>query len=567
MKPWFLGSHPKRLDDELQALERAGYKYELDLAHKASGRIVLIVEYPLDDVIHELLVVYPDNYPYFPFDISSKSFPDGKHKDPFSGALCILQNPHTNWRVDDTLAAFLNTQIPKISVAHQAPQDAALVEAHEAAQITGYFQYEPGSAVFTGDWHIPENVDRGTILIGIDRYSDPNTVMRGAVLEVQGSDQSALATIDDRLRNHYGKPIKGRWLRLPHPPKSSRPDQILSEVIKVWPNLKSEYFNHGPDVIGILMPEEVQYKQHHENWIFLVRRKRKSPKGIPEIHASLARSDQASTQSVQARAPRTAPLIDKKVFIVGLGSIGSIIAWQLARAGIKTMRLVDFDFVQIGNTPRWLLGWPAAGHSKAQAITQYLHYHYPLTDVQSIDHRIGSNKQISSNFSDLEALPEGLAGADLIIDATAEWCVSHFLSDLSKEKGIPYLWATGTPGSWGGTVGRVIPGKTQGCWKCYQRKLTDQSIKTPNQEISPSIQPVGCFHPTFTGTGFDMDQVSLSAVRLAVSTLCVDKEGGYPDFNWDVGIVDLWNEQGMPIAPEWHTYKLTKHPECDCNGN
>lgn len=565
MKPWFLGPHSKRLDDELQALDKAGYTYKLDLAQKAVGRIVLTVEYPLDGENHQLVVVFPDNYPYFPFDISSNSFPDGKHKHPYSGLLCLLQSPHTNWRVNDTLASFLGSQVSKISEAHKSPDDAEALEAHEAAQATGFFTYELGSVVFTGDWSIPEGENFGTILIGVEPQSAPNIAMRGAVLEVVGANRSILAVVDERVRKLYSDRLNGGWVRLTSPPSSNNPGDILDAAFKVWPKLKNLQFNHGPIVIGVLIPEEIQYKHHHENWIFLVCRKLKVTRGASKTTASLARADRATPQSVQDRVPRTLPLSNKKVLIVGLGSIGSVIAWQLARAGVKTLHLVDFDFVQVGNTPRWLLGWSSVGYNKSDVLAQYLGQQYPFTDVKGFEHRIGGSKFISSPSNDLEILPECLADADMIIDATAEWCVSHFLSDLAKQKGIAYLWATGTSGGWGGTVGRVVPGKTQGCWKCYQSKLTDQSIKTPNQEATPNIQPTGCFHPTFTGAGFDMDHVSLAAVRLAISTLCVNEEGRYPDFDWDVGIVDLWKETGVPIAPEWHTYKLTMHPDCDCH--
>ena len=238
-------------------------------------------------------------------------------------------------------------------------------------------------------------------------------------------------------------------------------------------------------------------------------------------------------------------------------------AWQMARSGIGTMHMIDFDHVQLGNAPRWLLGWTAVGFDKAQVLEHFLREQYPFSTFKGWRHRIGTPKFSASQAGDLDILPAALADVDLIVDATAEWCVSQYLSDLAKERGIPYIWVTGTPGAWGGTIGRIVPGHTDGCWKCYQRFLGDGTFKLPNHGATPTIQPVGCFHPTFTGTGFDMDHVTLAAVRLAVSTLCIGEDNSYPDFDWDVGIVDTWNEGGLPISPKWETQKLSKHPECD----
>jgi len=71
------------------------------------------------------------------------------------------------------------------------------------------------------------------------------------------------------------------------------------------------------------------------------------------------------------------------------------------------------------------------------------------------------------------------------------------------------------------------------------------------------VQPTGCFSPTFTGTGFDLDQVSLMTTRVSVSLMLKDKDESYTGFDWDVATLNLWDDEGiLPIAPEWSTYKI-----------
>jgi len=131
-----------------------------------------------------------------------------------------------------------------------------------------------------------------------------------------------------------------------------------------------------------------------------------------------------------------------------------------------------------------------------------------------------------------------------------------------------YVWATGTQGSWGGIVGRVIPGVTEGAWIDFSLQYAaDEKADVPLSEkaVPPGeegsdIQPVGCFDKTFTGTGFDMDHVSLMATRVTIATLLRGETGGYPDFDWDIGILHLWDEMtSMPIAPKWMTRKLISY--------
>jgi hypothetical protein len=88
-----------------------------------------------------------------------------------------------------------------------------------------------------------------------------------------------------------------------------------------------------------------------------------------------------------------------------------------------------------------------------------------------------------------------------------------------------------------------------------------ETYRVPNEEENADIQPIGCFSPTFTGAGFDLDEVSLTAVRMATATLCRGTPGGYPDFDWDVGVVNLWSN-GRPIAPDWMMYRLERHQSC-----
>lgn len=548
MQPWF-ETNPQRLEHELEELRKAGYSFTQNEKARANGHVVLNIEYPIDGQAHSLAVIFPDNYPYFPIEIYAPTFPAGRHKAPDTGLLCLFAQKE--WSTGDTVAGIISSQVQAIYQAHRHPDEAADIEAQEATQVTGYFLYQPSTLVFTGKWEIPPEHQHGELLIGLDPGANPDKELRGAVLEVRAASGDTLVRLDDLLSKRYQKTVIGRWVRLDTAPSRVDIGNLLGECIKAWPILEKPVFKKSPDILGVLFPEETSYKHYEDNWVFAVRFK---DAGL--VKAYLARADRFSRDSYLARVPRLSPVANKKVLVVGLGSVGSVCAWQLARAGVGQLNVLDYDHLQFGNLPRWLMGFNAIGASKAGFLTQRLATHYPFVQVKGFHHRIGSNE-------DCKLLTQALEGVDLILDATAEWCVGHYLSDLAKLLKIPYVWATGTTGSYGGVIGRVIPDQTQGCWKCFQRHLAEGKIKTPHQENTADVQPVGCFHPTFTGTGFDMDHVSLAAVRLVISTLCSGQDAAYPDFDWDVGVVDLWNEANTPIAPTWETYPLMQHSHCD----
>jgi len=59
---------------------------------------------------------------------------------------------------------------------------------------------------------------------------------------------------------------------------------------------------------------------------------------------------------------------EKKVAVVGCGSVGSKIAASLARAGVARFVLVDHDVFLPGNIVRNDLDWRAVGVHKADAV-------------------------------------------------------------------------------------------------------------------------------------------------------------------------------------------------------
>lgn len=560
MQPWF-ERFPGRLEYELDELEREGFLFSLDDERKTKGRIHLTVVYPIGKDNHTLEVWYPDLYPWVPFSIFGFTLPSGRHICPTSGLLCLMQKPQTNWDANFTIKWALQNPVKTIVESHLDPANDK--GAREGQQHSGYYIYSPNSIMLTSEWEIDAKYMYGQLIIGVEPGSNPNNAFRGAVLEVQDNTGKRIAVLPEKLAKRYPQTIRGRWVRLTAPPNGRQdgPGE-LSEAVRKHESLRKIKPDKGFDIVGLLYPEESGFKTPVENWLFTLRTKQASTVEEASRPQLLIRTDTIGKENLLARVPTLSSLDSKKVLLVGLGAIGSVIAGQLARAGIGHLALLDDDFVQVGNMPRWIAGLPAIGKLKVQAMAEYLLLNYPFTAVSGVTQHLGSPGITDGQGGDFALMEELLKDADLVIDATAEERLSMALSVICREKGIPYLWATGTHGSRGGVVGRVIPHKTQGCWQCFQHHMTNGTIITPQKEDRPEVQPKGCFHPTFTGTGFDMDNIALAATRLAVSTLCRSEADAYPDLAWDVGVLNLWDSDQNPIFPTWVSYVLTRHTGC-----
>ena len=143
-----------------------------------------------------------------------------------------------------------------------------------------------------------------------------------------------------------------------------------------------------------------------------------------------------------------------RVLLVGCGALGSVIADQLARAGIGTIRIADRDIVELSNLQRQVLfdeSDAAEQMPKAIAAARRLA-------------QINSQIVIEPIVADVNAdNMERLADVDLILDGTDNVETRYLLNDLSVKRGIPWVY-----GACVGIEGRcmvICPPRTA-CLRC-----------------------------------------------------------------------------------------------------
>lgn len=278
--------------------------------------------------------------------------------------------------------------------------------------------------------------------------------------------------------------------------------------------------------------------------------------------------DSNSSSSLQ-RVPKISPIRDKTIALFGLGSIGANVAIELARNGVEKLVLLDYDYVDPGTAVRWPLGLEYAGYSKTSSIVQFIHNNYPNTKVEFFDWKIGAvgmkpiiRRDGPMLHDDHEIIQEMLKDASMVFEATAEIGVQHFLSVYAKSYGIPMISVEATQGVYGGQVMRQLPNSDSGCWWCLAQYQKEGIIPIAPKDENGAIQAAGCGDLSFTGTSFDLQNIIIAGVRLAISTLCEGIENAYPSLNFDVGILSLVDKTGNAISPKWDQCKIQKHPSC-----
>lgn len=141
-----------------------------------------------------------------------------------------------------------------------------------------------------------------------------------------------------------------------------------------------------------------------------------------------------------------AKLFGSRVAVIGLGGVGSFAAESLARCGIGTLDLVDFDMVCITNSNRQLQAMKGTvGRSKADVLAQRLSAVNPKAQVNAVQYFY--NERTSEKLLHPDGQP-----LDFVVDAIDNVTAKCHLLATCKKLGIPVVTSTGASGRWDPTA-------------------------------------------------------------------------------------------------------------------
>lgn len=576
MRPWF-ERDPELLDRELKAFEDAGITAEIDEQLRAGGVIRMILGFPAPEGSIKLVASYPDFFPFFRPEVDAPDLKLTRHQNPMGGNLCLLGRRTSNWFAEETLAGVLTQQLPHLLDFHRTGDLEQLhsVEERQGEPASNYYNWcsVPDSYLLVdSDWSIDPAVRSGTFVARCAVLKDKNNgfeFLQGYVDRINDAEGLQIAGWTGPRPPQFSISIPGRWVR--------RDEAILGDLGEFqrvlgdeeWARLSNQSrrsVKRHIELGAVLFPEEVGQNQHSDGWAFICWNVQKMKKGRPQaLRQAFLRSARAGLSDLAARMPAVAGLSEKVIVVVGLGAIGAPVAIELARSGAKQLKLVDGDRVEPSTVRRWPVGWSAFGRKKVEILKERLELDYPWTEIVPFDQMIGRANDLGE-AQQRETVEDILAGADLIIDTSAELGVNHLFSELARVRQIPFLTASGTPGAWGGIVARFPP---QGpCWMCLRHALYDtEAIGLPPADMNAEgeTQPAGCAEPTFTGASFDLQEVSLEAIRAATALLGIG--GSYLSEDFDVAVLSLRGEADRRIPPRWDVHHIPRRDDCSCNSS
>lgn len=138
---------------------------------------------------------------------------------------------------------------------------------------------------------------------------------------------------------------------------------------------------------------------------------------------------------VGLRSGRADMASNRSVAIVGFGSVGSKVAEMLLHSGVHRFVLVDGDVMLPATLERHTLNWRDVGFRKVHAVKRRLLQIVSGADVQVIPVNLDWQRSARSHAAQVE----GIAGCDLVVDATGDVPTSLMLSALATVNGKAFL--------------------------------------------------------------------------------------------------------------------------------
>jgi molybdopterin/thiamine biosynthesis adenylyltransferase len=227
-------------------------------------------------------------------------------------------------------------------------------------------------------------------------------------------------------------------------------------------------------------------------------------------------------QYLTMRGGAMSELKDKRVLLLGCGSIGGYIANNLCQAGVMNIDILDNDLFQPGNVHRHWLGFdsisPKKYGYKADLVKDKLEAMYPYVDIDSLNYIDRSAQKFISD-------EKRLGQYDLIISALGEPTINleinRILNDYNLD--VPLVCCFNEPYGVGGHVISInIDNKS--CLQClYTDVISSDLVQfrgcfvAPEQNFKMNLS--GCSGAFVPYSCLDSQQTALIATRQSIGIL------------------------------------------------
>ena len=240
-------------------------------------------------------------------------------------------------------------------------------------------------------------------------------------------------------------------------------------------------------------------------------------------------------------------LMQKRILLVGAGSLGSYIAFELAKNGAQHIKIYDGDSLEDENLLRWAYGGIGNGTNKATTIQVLLNLLHPEIHVEGVEKNI-----------DLQSLSGEISERDMIIFAIGSSDEQLKFNSALKKKNcdvpVLYVWLEE-----GGIYSHImyVNYQNQGCFECLYTDTQGKYINNRARMNTSSAEGNGIIRNGCGGTRAAYG----TAVLLRTTAVLLD-------IIRDISDQKITKNTLIDIAPNRIAISDTKFPmeACSCCG-
>jgi molybdopterin/thiamine biosynthesis adenylyltransferase len=224
----------------------------------------------------------------------------------------------------------------------------------------------------------------------------------------------------------------------------------------------------------------------------------------------------------------------KRVLVVGLGSGGSTVALELAKAGVTRFMLIDPDVLEEANLIRHECDDRYLGENKGVAVADLIRHRDPEAEIEVLQ----------ADVFDLgERLERLVCAADLVSVCTDGEPPKHLLNELCTVASTPAVYAGVYARAAGGEVIRCAGGPDDACYACVTSVLKE-SARTPvdASELDYGAVDAGGKLNGAPGLGLDVRLIALLHAKVCLATLV-------PELALDANVVLFGNQPMEGLFP------------------
>ncbi|MGM7721179.1 HesA/MoeB/ThiF family protein [Metabacillus sp. Hm71] len=162
-----------------------------------------------------------------------------------------------------------------------------------------------------------------------------------------------------------------------------------------------------------------------------------------------------------------------KVTIIGMGAFGCSLLFNLAGLGVKKVKLIDYDTVELSNLNRQMLfNEKSIGQSKIEEAKNFMSSFYSAMEIETVSTMISHSKMVE----DL------IQGSDLVLLAADQppFLLPHWVNKACVKLNIPFI--AGRLNISSADIYTILPGKT-GCVDCNFIHLHREDNEEDHEEF------------------------------------------------------------------------------------